>query len=121
METYIWKRELDSIYFTFKLIIGEPKNRFGNEGIIEPVEFYIGKYLLNDTTFGREHMLNLLINLNTDSFINLLLDGNCLIENWTDEDMNDFKYWVANSLTPITIQRKEKIDRIQKKIPYAAI
>ena len=121
METYTWKREQDSINFTFKIIIGEYKNRFGDEGIIEPVDFYLGKYLLNDTTFGREHILDFLLKLNKKSFVGLILDGNCFIENWTDEDMNNLKCWLVNSLTPKTVQREEKIVRIKNKIPYVAI
>ncbi len=120
-ETYTWKREQDSIDYTFKLVIGEYKNRFGGEGIIEPVFLIFGKYLIKETTFGREHMLNLLSVLNKVSFVDLLLDSNCIINNWTDEDMDKFKCWLVNSLTPKTIQREEKIVRIKNKIPYASI
>jgi hypothetical protein len=116
METYTWKREQDSVEFTFKISIGERLDRFDKEGILEYVQFYLGKYLLDDTTFGREHMLNSLVKLDKNSFLNLILDGNCFINDWTDEDMINLKCWLTNVLTPIEEQRKVKIDKITSKI-----
>lgn len=116
METYTWKREQDSVEFTFKISIGERLDRFDKEGVLEYVEFYLGKYLLNDTTFGREHMLEFLTKLEKISFLGLILDDNCFINDWTDEDMKNLKCWLTNTLTPIEEQRKVKIDKITNKI-----
>ena len=80
METYTWKREQDSVEFTFKIVVGERLDRFDKEGVLESVEFHLGKYMLNDTTFGREHMLDLLTKLNKKSFLGLILDGNAGVD-----------------------------------------
>ena len=121
MEIYSWEREKSDMTYHFSIYIGYYQHRFGNEGVLEPVEFHINNYIMYETTFGREQALKDFGDINREQFEKTLDSGMFPTNGWSDEDINDFRCWIINSLTPKTTQRKEKIDRIQKKLPYAAI
>ncbi len=109
MEQYIWRCNKN---VTYELTIDTEKDRYNGEGVLQSVVLYrIDRDLIfpkeeevYETTYGRFAAL--------DYFNNLTY------EQWGEENdsFDDFKIWIITSLTPITEQRKVKINQIKEKI-----
>jgi hypothetical protein len=108
MEQHIWYCNKN---VTYELIIDNEKDRYNGEGVLQSVVLYrIDKHIIfpkeevYETTYGYFAAL--------DYFNNLTYDQ------WDEENGNfdDFKIWIITSLTPITEQRKVKINKIKLKL-----
>jgi hypothetical protein len=123
METYTWKRKTDD--FIFSLYIDECQTRFGDEGILQSVVLDLGNFIMYDTTFGRKFAYEHFEEMTKEDMNKYIeeydFSTSTFSYQFSNSDFDDFKCWLLTSLTPIGEQRKEKIDRIQKKIPYVTI
>jgi len=108
MEKYVW---YDKDKVEYILEIGDEQDRFNGEGILQLVTLVIiddtlffPKNEYYETTYGR--------------YVAIAYFNNINIDEWENDDMvdfNKFKSWIITSLTPITEQRKVKIEKIKEK------
>lgn len=123
METYNWKRLGDTFEFTMWIFDHQP--RFGNEGVLQLIELHLGDFIAYETTFGREFAYEHFQKMNFEHIDQYIGEYDYIKSEFSyqlsNDDFDEFKCWLLTSLTPIEEQRKVKIDRLQKKIPYADI
>ena len=123
MEIYSWKRIEDT--FTFSLWIHDHQSRFGNEGVLQSIELHLSNFIMYETTFGRKFAYEHFEGMTKKNINKYIEEYDYSTREFSyqlsDNDFEEFKCWLLTSLTPIEEQRKVKIDRIQKKLPYAAI
>lgn len=131
METY----QLELYGNKFKITIGEVNPRWEEEGVIQSIRFSVNNCIVYREMFGVERALN---NFKSETYEFLEDGAHCLYLDYkrksisftqlfdqditlNDKDFDLVMSWIITSLTPVTEQRKEKIDRIQKKLPYATL
>ena len=137
--------DIDSIYMKtytldfkghlFKVTIGEVDPRWENEGILQTIKITVNKCIVYRELFGLERALN---NFKTETYEFIENGAYCMFLDYktktisftqlldmditlTNEDFDLIINWIITSLTPITEQRKEKIDRIKNKMTYSSI
>ena len=114
MEKYTWSCDTDDgSPFTLILNIGKRQKRFDGEGVLQDVSLHCENTEIYETTFGREHAIK--------EFKDIMFDMIDLELPLNEEKFDEMMIWLLTSLTPITEQRKVKIEEIQKKMSYATI
>ena len=123
MEIYTWKRINDTFEFTLWILDEQP--RFGNEGILQSIELHVNDFIAYETTFGRKFAYEYFENMTRKNIDKYIEEYDYLHSEFhyhlNRDEFDEFKCWLLTSLTPKTEQRKVKIDRIKKKLPYATI
>jgi len=111
METYKYHCKLcDSLIYDFTLVINNHKTRFKGEGILQQVLLYNENgHIFYDNNFGKEYAYEYFQTID-----NTIIGGEW--EFWPDDQFNDFKDWLLISLSPKSIQRKVKLNKIINKI-----
>jgi hypothetical protein len=124
MESYT----LDFKNHIFKIGIGEVNPRWEQEGIIQTIRLSVNNCIVYRETFGIERALN---NFKSETYEFTEDGAHCLFLDYkskkisfaqlfdmditlTDKDFDYIISWIITSLTPITVQRKEKVERIRK-------
>lgn len=109
MKKYYWISD-DKDYECI-ITISEAKHRFGTEGILQYIAIHEKNHNLPgsweelyETNFGYEHALQYVKDLT--------------IEQWTNsnENLEDFKKWAIEIITPLYIKRLKKINKIKIKM-----
>ena len=112
--------------YNFEIKIGEKYYRYLNEGIYQEIYLSVNDYIIYGDTYGYSNSLKRLLNSNPYTFFNIEMFFNdknkkefkCLINNFdyiciNNEKYDEFINWLIESLTPINIKRKNKINKLK--------
>jgi hypothetical protein len=125
MERYLWIFNRNQESYKFEFYIGEELNRFENEGIYQDIRLSINNESTFYSNFGRMESLDFFkysTNWKYDSISNDYFNK-CItfyygIESVTllNKDYEEFIKWTEDSLLPLEIKRKHKINNIKNRM-----